>query len=60
MLTTAGFDRVDERGRFKLGAREGWSVRHVVLNAAQGPSQLARPARFELATSASGGRRSIH
>jgi len=33
MLTTAGFDRIDERGRFKLKAREGWTVRHVVLNA---------------------------
>ena len=32
MLWTAGFDRVEERGRFRLRAREGWSVRHVVLH----------------------------
>jgi tRNA (mo5U34)-methyltransferase len=33
MLTTAGFARIEEKGRFKLKAREGWTVRHVVLNA---------------------------
>jgi tRNA (mo5U34)-methyltransferase len=33
MLRTAGFASVDERGRFKLRATEGWSVRHVVLHA---------------------------
>ncbi|MBA3437925.1 MAG: hypothetical protein H0U14_08000 [Thermoleophilaceae bacterium] len=33
MLTTAGFERIDERGRFKLQARAGWSVRHVALAA---------------------------
>jgi len=33
MLATAGFDRVEQRNRFKLRAREGWTVRHVVLNA---------------------------
>jgi tRNA (mo5U34)-methyltransferase len=33
MLWTAGFDRVDERGRFDLRACAGWKVRHVVLHA---------------------------
>ncbi|MDQ3644414.1 MAG: class I SAM-dependent methyltransferase [Actinomycetota bacterium] len=40
MLTTAGFDRIDERGRFKLQARAGWSVRHVAL-AAHKPGAVA-------------------
>jgi len=44
MLATAGFDRVEERNRFKLVAREGWSVRHVVLNAHKpGAPGLAGP-----------------
>jgi tRNA (mo5U34)-methyltransferase len=33
MLWTAGFDRVERYGRFKLAAREGWTVRHVVHHA---------------------------
>jgi tRNA (mo5U34)-methyltransferase len=33
MLWTAGFDRVDQRGRFKLVARAGWKVPHVVFHA---------------------------
>ena len=33
MLATAGFDDVREHGRFKLRAREGWSVPHVVHHA---------------------------
>jgi tRNA (mo5U34)-methyltransferase len=33
MLHTAGFGRVEKRRKFKLRAREGWTVRHVVLNA---------------------------
>jgi 2-polyprenyl-3-methyl-5-hydroxy-6-metoxy-1,4-benzoquinol methylase len=33
MLSTAGFARVEERGRFRLKAREGWSVPHVVHHA---------------------------
>jgi tRNA (mo5U34)-methyltransferase len=33
MLWSAGFDQVEEHGRFKLHAREGYSVRHVVLHA---------------------------
>lgn len=42
MLKTAGFDRIDERGRFKLQARAGWSVRHVALAAHKpGASALA-------------------
>jgi tRNA (mo5U34)-methyltransferase len=32
MLWTAGFDRVEEAGRFKMRSREGWAVRHVVLH----------------------------
>jgi tRNA (mo5U34)-methyltransferase len=32
MMWTAGFDRVEERGRFSMRSREGWSVRHVVLH----------------------------
>jgi tRNA (mo5U34)-methyltransferase len=32
MLWTAGFDRVEERARFRMRSREGWSVRHVVLH----------------------------
>ena len=33
MLQTAQFARVQEQTRFKLRAREGWSVRHVVIHA---------------------------
>lgn len=33
MMLSAGFANVDQRGRFKLVAREGWSVRHVVHHA---------------------------
>lgn len=33
MLWTAGFDDVREHGRFKLRARAGWSVPHVVHHA---------------------------
>lgn len=33
MLRTAGFPQVQRLGRFKLRAREGWSVRHVVHRA---------------------------
>jgi len=41
MLATAGFDRVQELGRFKLKAREGWSVHHVAMHAhKQGPGPL--------------------
>jgi tRNA (mo5U34)-methyltransferase len=32
MLWTAGFDHVEERGRFRMRSREGWSVRHLVLH----------------------------
>jgi hypothetical protein len=33
MMWTAGFDRVEQHGRFKLKARQGWSVPHVVHHA---------------------------
>ena len=33
MLWTAGFDRVERHGRFKLEAKQGWSVPHVVHHA---------------------------
>jgi tRNA (mo5U34)-methyltransferase len=33
MLWTAGFDRVEEKGRFKLTATGGWKVPHVVHHA---------------------------
>ena len=36
MLWTAGFDRVERRGRFRLRSREGWSVPHVVHHAHKG------------------------
>jgi tRNA (mo5U34)-methyltransferase len=32
MMWSTGFDRVEERGRFRMGSSEGWSVRHVVLH----------------------------
>jgi tRNA (mo5U34)-methyltransferase len=32
MLWTAGFDRVEKHGRFKMKANTGFSVRHVVLH----------------------------
>jgi len=35
MLWTAGFDSVREHGRFKLRAREGWAVPHVVLHSSK-------------------------
>jgi hypothetical protein len=38
MMYSAGFKWVVERERFKLRAREGWHVRHVVLHA--GKSEL--------------------
>jgi tRNA (mo5U34)-methyltransferase len=33
MMWSAGFDRVEEHGRFKLEARAGWKVPHVVHHA---------------------------
>jgi SAM-dependent methyltransferase len=33
MLWTAGFDRVEQYGKFKLAANEGWKVPHVVHHA---------------------------
>ncbi|MFL5867002.1 MAG: class I SAM-dependent methyltransferase [Thermoleophilaceae bacterium] len=33
MLETAGFDRIDDKGRFNMRARPGYSVRHAVLHA---------------------------
>ena len=33
MLITAGFDRVERHGRFRLRARAGWTVPHVVHHA---------------------------
>ena len=33
MIWTAGFDRVEEHGRFRLRARRGWAVPHVVHHA---------------------------
>ncbi len=32
MLWTAGFDRVDQHGRFRMRSNDGFSVRHVVLH----------------------------
>ena len=32
MLWSAGFDRVEEHGRFKMKSTFGWSVRHIVLH----------------------------
>ena len=32
MLWTAGFDRVEHVGRFRMRAEDGWWVRHVVLH----------------------------
>ena len=32
MIWTAGFDDVEERARFRMRSREGFSVRHVVLH----------------------------
>ena len=32
MLWTAGFDRVEQIGRFKMRSNDGWWVRHVVLH----------------------------
>ena len=36
MLWTAGFDGIEQKNRFKLKARAGWSVRHVVFHARKG------------------------
>ena len=36
MLWTAGFDRVEERGRFTMHSTQGYSVRHVVLHGHKG------------------------
>jgi len=33
MMRTAGFTSIEDRGRFRLKARAGWSVRHCVLHA---------------------------
>jgi hypothetical protein len=33
MLSTAGFDSVQQRGRFTVRARAGWSVPHVAFTA---------------------------
>ncbi len=33
LIWSAGFDRVERVGRFKLEAREGWAVPHVVHRA---------------------------
>jgi hypothetical protein len=33
MMLTAGFTSIEDRGRFRLKARAGWSVRHCVLHA---------------------------
>lgn len=33
MLRAAGFASIEEQGRFRLRARDGWSVRHLVLHA---------------------------
>jgi tRNA (mo5U34)-methyltransferase len=41
MLKTAGFERVDDKGRFQLKAREGWKVRHSVLAAHKPGSPFA-------------------
>jgi tRNA (mo5U34)-methyltransferase len=32
MLWSAGFDRVEQKGRFKMSSKDGWAVRHVVLH----------------------------
>jgi tRNA (mo5U34)-methyltransferase len=36
MMWTAGFDRVDQHGRFQLEAVAGWKVRHVVHHCRKG------------------------
>jgi tRNA (mo5U34)-methyltransferase len=36
MLWTAGFDRVEQVGRFKMRSNDGWWVRHVVLHGHHG------------------------
>jgi tRNA (mo5U34)-methyltransferase len=33
MMRTAGYERVERRGRFRMRSREGWSVRHAVYHA---------------------------
>jgi hypothetical protein len=38
MMRTAGFDRIEERDRFKLRSTEGFSVPHAVLHASKGPA----------------------
>ncbi len=42
MLKTAGFETVDDIGRFQLVAREGWKVRHSVLKAHKPGSPYAK------------------
>jgi len=36
MLWTAGFDKVEQMDKFKVRAREGWSVKHVVHHCTKG------------------------
>jgi SAM-dependent methyltransferase len=36
MMWTAGFDRIEQKGRFRMRSNEGYSVRHVVLHAFKG------------------------
>ncbi len=43
MLWTAGFDGVEEHGRFKLHSRRGFSVRHAVLHARGGAGRGVSP-----------------
>jgi tRNA (mo5U34)-methyltransferase len=35
MLWTAGFDKIEQKARFKLESTQGWSVRHVVHHASK-------------------------
>jgi tRNA (mo5U34)-methyltransferase len=32
MLWSAGFERVEQKGRFRMGSKDGWAIRHVVLH----------------------------
>lgn len=36
MLFTAGFDQVEQRGKFPVPSTQGWSVRHVAFTATKG------------------------
>jgi tRNA (mo5U34)-methyltransferase len=38
MMWTAGFDKVEQTGKFKVRAREGWSVRHVGHRCSRDPA----------------------